>query len=413
MKLKIRSITKFVLLQRIKKYNTANNKQFQNSPFETVFVLITFTYLKRITLSIHKSKSSALNEKAGISPPEITSSIAIHQIKESRKKQPSAQELINGILDGNTTALSRSITLIESTNISHLEKANEVISGCLPHSGKSVRIGITGVPGVGKSTFIEAFGRHLTGLGKKVAVLAVDPSSTISHGSILGDKTRMEELVKDENAFIRPSASGETLGGVARKTRETITLCEACGFNVILIETVGVGQSETAVHSMTDFFLLLKIAGAGDELQGIKRGIMEMADAVVINKADGDNIKKANLAKVEFNRALHFFPPKNSGWVPTTATCSALTKDGIDTVWQTVSDYLELANSNHYFQEKRKEQNLFWMMETIDEQLKTHFYNQPKIIELLDSTKKAVQNNSVSPFVAAQILLDNYFKNKV
>ncbi|PZX94467.1 methylmalonyl Co-A mutase-associated GTPase MeaB [Flavobacterium aquariorum] len=361
-------------------------------------------------MSIKKNNQSALNEKAGISPPEITSATAIDQIKISRKKQPTAQELIDGILAGNITALSRAITLIESTNIVHLEKASEVINGCLPYSNKSIRIGITGVPGVGKSTFIEAFGKHLTNLGKKVAVLAVDPSSTISHGSILGDKTRMEELVKDKNAFIRPSASGETLGGVARKTRETIILCEACGFDVILIETVGVGQSETAVHSMVDFFLLLKIAGAGDELQGIKRGIMEMADAIIINKADGDNIKKAQLAKVEFNRALHLFPAKKSGWIPTTATCSAITHKGIDAVWQTILNYLELVNSNHYFIEKRKEQNQFWMMETIDEQLKNHFYNQPSIIKLLDSTKKAVQNNEVSPFAAAQILLDSYFK---
>ena len=272
----------------------------------------------------------------------------MQNIKEFRKKQPTASELIEGILSKNITALSRSITLIESTNTQHLSKANEIIQGCLPHANKSIRIGITGVPGVGKSTFIEAFGKYLTSLGKKVAVLAVDPSSTISHGSILGDKTRMEELVKDENAFIRPSASGETLGGVARKTRETIILCEACGFDIILIETVGVGQSETAVHSMVDFFLLLKIAGAGDELQGIKRGIMEMADAIVINKADGDNVKKATLAKVEFNRALHLFPAKKSGWIPTTATCSAITNEGIENVWQTVLNYLELVNSNYY-----------------------------------------------------------------
>jgi LAO/AO transport system kinase len=372
-----------------------------------------FTFQKNIkNLSTQKTNPSALNEKAGISKPEIINTNTIQHIKESRKKQPSALELIDGILKGNITALSRAITLIESTNNTHLTKANEVINGCLPHANKSIRIGITGVPGVGKSTFIEAFGKHLTGLGKKVAVLAVDPSSTISHGSILGDKTRMEELVKDKNAFIRPSASGETLGGVARKTRETITLCEACGFDVILIETVGVGQSETAVHSMVDFFLLLKIAGAGDELQGIKRGIMEMADAIVINKADGDNIRKATLAKVEFNRALHLFPAKKSGWIPTTATCSAITQEGIDAVWQTISDYLELVNSNHYFLDKRKEQNQYWMMETIDEQLKSHFYNQPAIIQLLDSTKKAVQNNEISPFAAAQILLDSYFKKQ-
>lgn len=361
-------------------------------------------------MSTKKTNPSALHEKAGISPPEIISFSAIQQIKLSRKKQPSAQELIDGILAGNITTLSRAITLIESTNSNHLTKGNEVIKGCLPHANNSIRIGITGVPGVGKSTFIEAFGKHLTGLGKKVAVLAVDPSSTISHGSILGDKTRMEELVKDKNAFIRPSASGETLGGVARKTRETITLCEACGFNTILIETVGVGQSETAVHNMVDFFLLLKIAGAGDELQGIKRGIMEMADTIVINKADGDNIKKAHLAKVEFNRALHLFPAKKSGWTPRTTTCSAITQDGINDVWQIIVEYFKLVNSNDYFSEKRKEQNQFWMMETIDDQLKSHFYNLPSMIQLLDTTKKAVQNNEMSPFAAAQLLLDNYFK---
>ncbi|MDD5152306.1 MAG: methylmalonyl Co-A mutase-associated GTPase MeaB, partial [Flavobacterium sp.] len=268
-----------------------------------------------------KIKHSALQEKNGIPPPEIINSIAVEQVQRFRKTQPSLQELEDGILSGNISALSRAITLVESTNTNHLAKANKLIHSCLPHANKSVRIGITGVPGVGKSTFIEAFGKHLTSLGKKVALLAVDPSSTISHGSILGDKTRMEELVKDKNAFIRPSASGETLGGVARKTRESISLCEAAGFDIIIIETVGVGQSETAVHSMVDFFLLLKIAGAGDELQGIKRGIMEMADAIVINKADGDNIKKANLAKTEFNRALHLFPAKKSGWIPITSTC--------------------------------------------------------------------------------------------
>jgi LAO/AO transport system kinase len=357
-----------------------------------------------------KIKNTALHEKAGISPPEIISSSAVNQVQKFRKTQPSPQELINGILSGNIAALSRAITLVESTNEAHLAKANEVINACLPHANKSVRIGITGVPGVGKSTFIEAFGKYLTGLGKKVAVLAVDPSSTISHGSILGDKTRMEELVKDANAYIRPSASGETLGGVARKTRETITLCEAAGFDTILIETVGVGQSETAVHSMVDFFLLLKISGAGDELQGIKRGIMEMADAIVINKADGDNIKKAKLAKVEFNRALHLFPAKKSGWTPTTATCSAITHEGIPEVWDTILKFKELTETNNYFFEKRKEQNQYWMLETINEQLKTNFYNHPEIQNLLDSTKKAVQNDEISPFAAAQLLLEKYFK---
>lgn len=361
-------------------------------------------------MSNKKNHPSALNEKPGISAPEIISPTVVEHIKQFRKVQPSSQELVDGILASNITALSRAITLVESTNSDHLTKANEVINACLPHANKSVRIGITGVPGVGKSTFIEAFGKYLTGLGKKVAVLAVDPSSSISHGSILGDKTRMEELVKDENAFIRPSASGETLGGVARKTRETITLCEACGFDTIIIETVGVGQSETAVHSMVDFFLLLKISGAGDELQGIKRGIMEMADAIVINKADGDNIRKANLAKLEFNRALHLFPAKKSGWTPTTAACSAISHEGISDVWKTIEKFLELTKGNNYFFEKRKEQNQYWMLETINEQLKLNFYNHPKIQQLLEENKKAVQNDEISPFAAATLLLEKYFK---
>jgi LAO/AO transport system kinase len=220
----------------------------------------------------------------------------------------------------------------------------------------------------------------------------------------------MEELVKDKNAYIRPSASGETLGGVARKTRETITLCEACGFDTIIIETVGVGQSETAVHSMVDFFLLLKISGAGDELQGIKRGIMEMADAIVINKADGDNIKKAQFAKVEFNRALHLFPAKKSGWTPTTSTCSAITHEGIPEVWETIQKFLQLTKGNNSLFEKRKEQNQYWMLETINEQLKLNFYTHPEIQKLLDTTKKAVQNDEISPFAAASLLLKTYFK---
>jgi LAO/AO transport system kinase len=356
------------------------------------------------------NKKSALHEKDGIPQPEFFSPTSMAKIVRERQVHPSAQELIDGILAKDKVALSRAITLVESTNPTHLAKANEIIKGCLPQANKSVRIGITGVPGVGKSTFIEAFGSYLTSIGKKVAVLAVDPSSTISHGSILGDKTRMEELVKDENAYIRPSASGETLGGVARKTRETIILCEAAGFDTIIIETVGVGQSETAVHSMVDFFLLLKISGAGDELQGIKRGIMEMADAIIINKADGDNIAKAKLAKTEFNRALHLFPAKNSGWIPTVSTCSAFEKTGIDAVWQTISTYFDLVKSNHYFEAKRKEQNQFWMMETINEQLKSNFYTHPEIQKLLEESKKAVQNDEISPFAAAMILLANYFK---
>jgi LAO/AO transport system kinase len=358
---------------------------------------------------MNSKKQSALNEKAGISQPENISTSSVVTIQNFRKVKPSSKDLIAGIVKQDKVALSRAITLVESTNASHFERANEVINGCLPYANKSIRIGITGVPGVGKSTFIEAFGTFLTSIGKKVAVLAIDPSSTISHGSILGDKTRMEELVKNENAYIRPSASGETLGGVARKTRETIILCEACGFDVIIIETVGVGQSETAVHSMVDFFLLLKISGAGDELQGIKRGIMEMADAIIINKADGDNIKKANLAKVEFNRALHLFPAKNSGWQPVVSTCSAVTKDGIENVWQIIEDYLKLTKENHYFDKKRQDQNQYWMLETINENLKNHFYNHPEIAKLIEDNKKAVQENEISPFDAASKLLKAYF----
>ncbi len=356
------------------------------------------------------NKKSALTEIDGVSQPKSVNESMANSVKNFRRKQPSANELIDGILKGNKTALSRAITLVESTNPNHLEKAEAIIQGCLPYANNSVRIGITGVPGVGKSTFIEAFGKHLTSIGKKVAVLAVDPSSSISHGSILGDKTRMEELVKDENAYIRPSASGDSLGGVARKTRKTIILCEACGFDTIIIETVGVGQSETAVHSMVDFFLLLKIAGAGDELQGIKRGIMEMADTIVINKADGDNVAKAKLAKTEFNRALHLFPAKNSGWIPKVTTCSAFEKIGIDTVWEIISDYFKLTKENFYFEEKRKEQNQFWMLETINEQLKNRFYHHTEIQTLLEQMKKAVQNNELSPFAAAQNLLNCYFK---
>jgi LAO/AO transport system kinase len=337
----------------------------------------------------------------------------VQKIQRFRKIKPSSKELIDGILSGNFADLSRAITLVESTNENHLAKANEIVNACLPFANKSIRIGITGIPGVGKSTFIEAFGKYLTSLGKKIAVLAVDPSSSISFGSILGDKTRMEELVKDPNAYIRPSASGATLGGVARKTRETITLCEAAGFNTILIETVGVGQSETAVHGMVDFFLLLKIAGAGDELQGIKRGIMEMADAIIINKADGDNINNANLAKAEFRKALHLFPAKNSGWIPTVSTCSAITHDGISEVWQTIEKFVELTKRNNYFIKKRAEQNQYWMLETINEKLKTTFYNHPEIVKLLDSTKKAVSTNEISPFAAAQILLEKYLNNKI
>lgn len=352
-----------------------------------------------------KSKSSSLYETKGVSQSDITNATSIKSIQKKRKVQPSASDLVTEILNGNITALSKAITLVESANPAHLEKANNIIKLCLPHANQSVRIGITGVPGVGKSTFIEAFGLHLTALGKKIAVLAVDPSSSLSKGSILGDKTRMEDLVKTENAFIRPSPSGTSLGGVARKTRETIILCEAAGFDTIIIETVGVGQSETAVHSMVDFFLLLKIAGAGDELQGIKRGIIEMADAIAINKADGDNLKAAKLAKVEFNRALHLYPQKASEWQPKVTLCSALKREGISEIWALISEYLEHTKANAYFKRHRTEQNKFWLLQTIEDRLKSNFFNQPKIKEELKIQLQRIEDGKTTPFVAAEYLL--------
>lgn len=340
-----------------------------------------------------------------MSTDKNTSPASISKIKSFRKKIPSAKELTKGILKGDKTALGRAITLVESTNITHLERANEIIENCLSHTNNSIRIGITGVPGVGKSTFIETFGLYLTALGKKVAVLAVDPSSSISKGSILGDKTRMDELVKDPNAFIRPSPSGNSLGGVARKTRESIILCEAAGYNVILIETVGVGQSETAVHGMVDFFLLLKLAGAGDELQGIKRGIMEMADAIVINKADGDNLKNAKIAKTEFTRALHMYPPKENGWIPKVLTCSALENKGIQKIWELVDTYLNENKKREGFQLKRRKQNKNWLLQTVEDQLKQRFYQNKEVKILLESLLLEVMDSKISPFKAAEKLL--------
>ena len=353
-----------------------------------------------------KQKKSALSEKKGVSHSEITNKSSIEKIKNKRKEKLATKTLIDSILNKDITALSRAITLIESKNPKHLEQANSIIKGCLPYANNSIRIGITGVPGVGKSTFIEVFGKHLTDQGKRVAVLAIDPTSSLTKGSILGDKTRMEDLVKNENAFIRPSASGNSLGGVARKTRETIILCEAAGFDVILIETVGVGQSETTVHSMVDFFLLLKLAGAGDELQGIKRGIIEMADAIAINKADGENLKNAKLAKVEFNRALHLYPEKSSNWQPKVTLCSALNNEGIDAIWTLILDYIEMTNKNNFFNKKRSEQNKFWLIQTIENQLKSEFFNRPEIKKELANQLQLIETNKTTPFVAADYLLN-------
>lgn len=320
--------------------------------------------------------------------------------------------LITGLRKGDVALLSRALTLIESTKKEDREKVRKIVESCLSTHIQSVRIGITGAPGVGKSTFIEAFGKLLTGLGKKVAVLAVDPSSILSKGSILGDKTRMQELVKDPNAYIRPSPSGESLGGVTRKTRESTLLCEAAGYNVILIETVGVGQSEIAVHSMVDFFLLLKIAGAGDELQGIKRGIIEMADAIVINKSDGGNIKLAAQARSQFEQALHLYPPKKNGWTPKVLNCSALKQEGIEKIWELIQLYLRETSSSGYLERNRKEQNKNWLLQAMDDHLKTGFYQNSKVQHRLKQLMAEVEANIKSPFNAAEELLEYYNSTK-
>lgn len=353
-----------------------------------------------------KKKSASISEIEGVSKTETTSQLAADTIKKNRSKQYSADEFVSKILAGDIPFLSRAITLVESTHEAHQQKANEILERCLPYANKSIRIGITGIPGVGKSTFIESYGKYLTAKNKKVAVLAIDPSSTINKGSILGDKTRMEELVKDSNAYIRPSPSGTSLGGVAQKTKESIILCEAAGFDTVIIETVGVGQSETAVHSMVDFFLLLKISGAGDELQGIKRGIIEMADAIVINKADGDNLKNATIAKSAFNKALHLYPPKESGWRPKVAICSALHNDGIEKIDQLILDYIALTKKNNYFNFRRNQQNNYWLLSTINQELKNQFYNKASVKKELDKEIQNLAKGKTTPFNAAKRLLN-------
>ncbi len=329
---------------------------------------------------------------------------------KKNKIAPSTDDLVNEIFLGNPAALAKAITLVESSHPDHLEKANYIIEKSLTKSSRTIRIGITGVPGVGKSTFIEAFGMLLIEQGKKVAVLAVDPTSSLTKGSILGDKTRMNELSKNANAFIRPSASGDSLGGVAKKTRESIILCEAAGYDIILIETVGVGQSEIAVHDMVDFFLLLKLAGAGDELQGIKRGIMEMADGIVINKADGTNKKNAEFAKQEFARALHLYPPKKNNWVPKVLTCSAVNNEGIQEIWTVIKDFELQTLENGFFEENRKTQNKNWFLLSVNEHLKKQFYQREKVKMDMEPILKAIADNQISPFHAAKEFLKKHLK---
>ena len=351
---------------------------------------------------------AGLTVNEGVAQPPIVNPYL--QRRGRRKPLPEASVLVEGILKGDVTTLARAVTLVESTSPDHYARAQEVIEKCLPYSGGSRRIGITGVPGAGKSTSIDVFGLHvLRDPRARLAVLAIDPSSEISRGSILGDKTRMEKLSIHPNAFIRPSPSAGSLGGVARRTRETIVLCEAAGFNNIFVETVGVGQSETAVHSMVDFFLLIQIAGGGDELQGIKRGIMEMADGIVINKADGDNIQRAQLAQAQYRSALQLFPPSPSGWKPEVLTYSGYFELGIDQVWDMIDRYFAYVDGNGFFDKRRRQQASYWMYETIDEQLKNHFYNDPDIAAKLAVLDRDVQSNRRSPFLAARDALTNYF----
>jgi len=320
------------------------------------------------------------------------------------KKEFNINEMTDGILSSNISFVSKAITLVESTKHEHQEQAQQIINVIIKHSGNSFRLGITGVPGVGKSTFIESFGLEVINRGHKLAVLAIDPSSQLSKGSILGDKTRMEQLSVHPKAFIRPSPSSGSLGGVARKTKESIIICEAAGYDYIFIETVGVGQSETAVHQLTDFFLLLMLAGAGDELQGIKRGIMEMADGMVITKADGSNTDKAKMARGEYARALHLFPPTESNWIPEVLTCSSTENKGIKEVYDMIDKYKRHTITNHFFETKRANQTKQWLHQTINDTLIERFYANPIIKEEILKIEKQLEQNLINPYQAAMDL---------
>lgn len=349
-----------------------------------------------------------LTVNSGVKQPSIINPY----LKRNRFKRQelSVADMVDGIVKGNVTILSQAVTLIESVNPGHQSKAQEVIEKCLPYSGKSIRIGISGVPGAGKSTSIDEFGVHLLDrTGGKLAVLAIDPSSERSKGSILGDKTRMEKLSQRKESFIRPSPTAGSLGGVARKTRETIILCEAAGYDKIFVETVGVGQSETACHSMVDFFLLIQLAGTGDELQGIKRGIMEIADGIVINKCDGENVDKCHIAATNFRNALHFFPAPDSGWLPKVLCYSGFYGIGIKEIWDMVYEYVAFVKANGYFDYRRNEQSKYWMYESINERLRSSFYNNDIIQQRLKAAENAVLAGEKTSFAAAKELLDIYF----
>jgi LAO/AO transport system kinase len=357
-----------------------------------------------------KDYNSALKVNTGITHPPNINPDVFGRSTEKRRKKYSEDEYVEAILSGNRTILSQAITLVESSLPEHYEMAQAIIEKCLPYSAESIRIGITGVPGAGKSTFIETIGLHITGEGRKLAVLTIDPSSEHTRGSILGDKTRMEKLSIHPSAFIRPSPSAGSLGGVARKTRETIILCEAAGFNTIIVETVGVGQSETTVNSMVDFFLLLMLAGAGDELQGIKRGIMEMADLIAITKADGANRLIAEGARISYQNALHLFTSKTPGWIPRVLTCSALENNGITELWGIILEYFNVTKKSGYFDEFRKQQAVIRMDNMIIDFLNNAFYNQEDVKQLRPEIEQLLYSGKITSYKAAVKLLDRYFK---
>ncbi len=357
----------------------------------------------------NSNKKETLKVNEGVEQPPVVNPLLEKKLSKFKKPDIDTGALFQEILQGSRTALSLAITLIESRLPNDRKAARELIKMCLPYSGKSVRIGITGVPGVGKSTFIEAFGLYKTGAGSKVAVLSIDPSSTRTKGSILGDKTRMERLGTNPKAYIRPSASAGTLGGVARKTRESIILCEAAGYDTVFVETVGVGQSETEVAQITDFFLLLMLAGGGDELQGIKRGIMEMADLLVINKADGDNIKKAELAKREYENALQLFPPMENGWKPKVVTASALNGKGLKIIDETINEFVSLTKQNGYFESNRKNQDLSLFELNIKNSLVDTFFQDKNMKSLYEKYRQKITSKEISPYEAADEILKTYF----
>lgn len=357
---------------------------------------------------MERSSKSALKVNKGIPQPNTVNADFVKRVQNIKSKVFGIDYYVNGILNGERKILSQAITLVESTKKEHRHLAEKILEVCLPKTKDSIRIGITGVPGVGKSTFIEVFGKFLTSKGHKVAVLAIDPSSNKNKGSILGDKTRMEALSSDSNAFIRPSPSSGSLGGVAQKTRESISLCEAAGFDIILVETVGVGQSEIAVHSMVDFFLLLMLSGAGDELQGIKRGIIEMSDAIFINKADGDNLMKAKISKVQYANALHLFPATESKWTPVADICSAISGLGVDKLWGYITEYMKLTKANNFFYKNRQQQELYRFHEQIDRKLKQIFYENKNVEAMMAKAENQVLENKKSAYQLAKEIIEKW-----